>query len=281
MARTVPASTVILLLLLPWPAPAQDIAAYYDEHCAACHTIGGGAQAGPDLKDVGKHRSREWLVRFLVDPEGFVSRGDPIAVHLVEEWQGIVMPATPGLTPAVAEALLAHIERQSAGGPAVVAERPVTAADGALGAEFFTGARRFERGGPPCLGCHELASIGDVRGGSLGPDLTTAHQRLGGQRGLAAWLSAPPTPMMRALYRSAAMTDDERHVVAAVLGGTPEALPSARPAGVRSIAIAALEGAVLLLALAGFVWRRRFRAVRRQLLESTQVSPPLRAGGPR
>jgi cytochrome c2 len=254
------------LLLTAYSARAQDIPAYYEEHCAACHTIGGGSQAGPDLKDITRQRERDWLIQFLMDPEGLVARRDPTAVRLVEQWDGMVMPATPGLTKDIAIALLAHIDRQSAGGVTVLLDRAVLAADVEQGHERFTGARRLEHGGPPCLACHDLASLASMRGGTLGPDLTTSHARLGGQRGLAAWLQAPPTPMMKALYRTATLTDDERHGLAAVMGTAMRAQPMPRPAGRSALATAAAGGVVLFLAFAGFAWRKRFRAVRRPLL---------------
>ena len=33
--------------------------------CIACHTIGGVKFVGPDLKDVQKRHSEEWLVKFI------------------------------------------------------------------------------------------------------------------------------------------------------------------------------------------------------------------------
>jgi cytochrome c2 len=279
MARAATVFGCILPLLFATHSRAQDVPAYYNEHCAACHTIGGGSQAGPDLKDVTRHRDRDWLVRFLVDPEGLVARGDPTAAALVRQWDGVVMPATPGLTPDVAAALLTYIERQSAGGVAAAPDREVTAADAVRGRDLFTGVRHLQGGGPPCLACHDVASAAPLRGGTLGPDLTASYRRLGAQRGTAGWLQAPPTPMMRAIYRDTPLDDDERHALAALLGGADGATSPARWRGASAIAVAALEGTVLFLALAGFVWRKRFRAVRRPLLAMTRASA--RAGGPR
>ena len=71
---------------------AQDPAAFYETNCAACHSIGGGPQAGPDLKGVTARRDREWLVRFLLDPSAFES--DPEVVRMVKEANGLMMPAT-------------------------------------------------------------------------------------------------------------------------------------------------------------------------------------------
>jgi cytochrome c2 len=271
MARGATAFGCIFSLLIASSVKAQDVPAFYDEHCAACHSIGGGSQAGPDLKDITRQRDRDWLVRFLVDPEGLVARGDPTAAALVRQWDGAVMPATPGLTPELAAALLAYIDRQS-GGAAAPQERDVAAADAVRGRDLFTGALTLERGGPPCLACHDVASAAPLRGGTLAPDLNATYRRLGGQRGTAGWLQAPPTPMMRALYRDAPLNDDERHQLAALLAGADGAAPPARLRGASAIAIAAVEGAALCLILAGFAWRKRFRAVRRPLLARTHAA---------
>lgn len=54
-------------------------------YCAACHTIGGGVKAGPDLKDVTKKRDRAWLKRWIADPQGMAA-SDADAKALVAEW---------------------------------------------------------------------------------------------------------------------------------------------------------------------------------------------------
>jgi nitrite reductase (NO-forming) len=41
----------------------------FESKCLACHTIGGGDRAGPDLHDVTKRRSEQWLARWLKSPE--------------------------------------------------------------------------------------------------------------------------------------------------------------------------------------------------------------------
>jgi protein SCO1/2 len=66
--------------------------------CAACHTVGGGVvtageqRLGPDLLDVTKKRERAWLVRWLADPDAMLEEGDPIALQLYEEYDGVPMP---------------------------------------------------------------------------------------------------------------------------------------------------------------------------------------------
>jgi protein SCO1 len=67
--------------------------------CGACHTIGGGdvndlakGDIGPDLLGVVAKRERTWLVRFLAEPDRMFGEGDPLAVALLEQYNGLKMP---------------------------------------------------------------------------------------------------------------------------------------------------------------------------------------------
>lgn len=62
--------------------------------CAACHMIGAGPLIGPDLKDIGKRRPEEWLLRFVKSPGAALKAGDPVAVALFNEF-GLLMPDIP------------------------------------------------------------------------------------------------------------------------------------------------------------------------------------------
>lgn len=259
------AGAVLLSLLTTAPAAAQDAAAFYEENCSACHTIGGGNQAGPDLDHVTARRPRAWLVRFLLDPPGLVASGDATAIALVSEWDGAVMDPTPGLTPALAEALLAFIEERSSAGvqPPAPAEFAVTPDDVTHGRRLFTGSTALASGGAPCSACH---AAGDIAAGTLGPDLTAVSSRLRGHRALTSWLGSPPTPMMRAVYRTHPLDATETHALAAFLDNAQRMpAPSAGRQRTR-LAASALAGAAVGFLILGAVWRRRFRAVRRPMV---------------
>jgi mono/diheme cytochrome c family protein len=264
MRRTVALLVGFAISTLPSAAPAQDVATFYDDNCAACHTIGGGPQGGPDLKGVTTRRDREWLIRFLVDTDAFAS--DPAVLRMIEEAGGLEMPATPGMTRQLAEAILILIEQQSGDGavtPAVV--RPFTPEDVARGRGLFLGTTRLAAAGPSCVACHDALGLPQPGGGRLGPDLAVVHERLGGSQGLSAWLGAMPTPMMRALYRRAPLEADESHVLAAFLEDAATQPPppvSAMPGFV----VAGTAGAAAVLLLAGLAWAKRFRAVRRPMV---------------
>jgi protein SCO1/2 len=82
-------------------------------HCAACHTIGRGARFGPDLAGVTARRDRDWLARFIVDPEALRAGNDPAALALRAKYQQVVMPSLD-LGPRDAGLLIDYIDRQAA-----------------------------------------------------------------------------------------------------------------------------------------------------------------------
>jgi protein SCO1 len=84
----------------------------FANHCAACHTIGGGDHFGPDLKGVTSRRDHDWLARFIVAPEKVREAGDPIALALRAKYKSVVMPRLD-LGMEDANVLIDYIDRQS------------------------------------------------------------------------------------------------------------------------------------------------------------------------
>jgi cytochrome oxidase Cu insertion factor (SCO1/SenC/PrrC family) len=92
----------------------------FRNRCSACHTIGGGdlqdvarQHVGPDLFDVTRIRAREWLERWLMEPDAMIEEGDPLAVELYEAWNRIPMP-NMRLTEKDVTMLLGYMEKESA-----------------------------------------------------------------------------------------------------------------------------------------------------------------------
>lgn len=253
-------------------ATSEETIQYFKQNCSSCHTIGGGRLAGPDLKGVLQRRDRDWLVRFTLDPKAMIDSGDSYAQALLKEARGVVMPTVPGLTRDRAGKLIdlidaeSKLERSQFAGT-LVSDRPLTPADGALGAELFRGTRRFSAGGPACISCHSNASIGGLGGGLLGPDLTDVYSRLEGKKALSAWLSAPPSPTMAPIYRSKPLDSDEVLALVAWLQVVAERGDEARSPPMLGFTLAGVGGAALILVLFDFLWRRRFRDVRKSLVE--------------
>lgn len=264
----------LLAAALPFEraAYAQNVADYFRQHCVSCHTIGGGRLVGPDLKDVTTRQSREWLVKFMVNPQAVISSGDAYARKLLAESGGVMMPPVPGLNEATAQALLELIDSESKL-PASrfkgtqVSDRPFLPADIQQGRALFTGHTALKNGGPACLACHTSSGVSALGGGDLGPDLTKAYERLGGRKGLSSWLSAPATPTMQAVFAQRALESDEILPVVAFLQDTAQSAPAVAAGsgqfGLLSVAIAAAIAGLMLI---NKLWIHRLRGVRANLV---------------
>lgn len=84
---------------------------FQEKSCAACHTIGGGKLAGPDLAGVTERREEEWLKKWLKSPDTMVMT-DPIAKQLLGEYM-VPMP-NQGLNDEEIEALIEFFESEDA-----------------------------------------------------------------------------------------------------------------------------------------------------------------------
>jgi mono/diheme cytochrome c family protein len=249
---------------LAWQATP---ATYFEQNCSSCHTIGGGASVGPDLKNATQRAPRHWLVEFIRDPDAKIAAKDPYATKIVAEAQGALMTGSPDVTEEFGEALLEYIDQQS-GAPAASAA-PAVAGDAARGRELFLGKRRLSNGAAACIACHQASGL-PLAGGRLGPDLSPAHQKLGGDRGLASWLHSPPTKMMSTMFRPAPLTDEEAADLMAFLRASTENSARLSQAPVRRVQAIGLAGSLLAFLFAGVIWRGRIvtHGVRRQVLRN-------------
>jgi mono/diheme cytochrome c family protein len=274
---------VPLLLLLgtgTGAALAQDRVDDFRTNCMSCHTIGGGRLVGPDLRNVTERKDRAWLARFIIDPLGVIDSGDAYALKLLEEARGVKMTGVPGMTNDRAMNLLDLIEAESALEKSLfagiqISDRPFTAADVATGRQVFLGTDRLAKRGPACVSCHSVNGIGVLAGGKLGPDLNAVYERLNGRKGLATWLSAPPTPIMQSVFRNHALDEDEILSLVAFFADTAVAPPESGQAATLIFILLGMAGTAAALVLFDVAWRNRFRAVRRALVPD----PPLEGKG--
>lgn len=270
----------VLLLWLPLSvagAHAQDPATDFKTNCAACHTIGGGRLAGPDLKGVTERQSRAWLARFIVEPSVVMESGDSYALKIRDEARGLIMPTIPGMSLDRAKALLDLIEAESAMeeskfGGLKMSERPFSGDDVRLGRELFLGIRSLQGGGPACVSCHSVSGIGVLAGGGLAPELSAVFGRLNGRKGLSTWLAAPATNTMQALFESKSL-EAESEILPLVayfadLAGSP-AEPS--QASTLIFILLGLGGTAALLMVFDALWKARLRGVRRPLVSGTSA----------
>jgi mono/diheme cytochrome c family protein len=272
------ALAALCTVAVPLPAcaaPDAETAAFFRTNCASCHTIGGGRLTGPDLRNVLERRDRAWLSQFIPNPKATIDRGDAYAKQLLVDARGVLMPALPGLTPDRVTKLLDLVEAESkleksafAGSP--VDDRPFTPEDVAQGRDLFVGTARLQNGGAPCISCHSIPGTPVLGGGALGPDLAKVFERLQGRAALTAWLQAPATPTMQAVFRRAPLDPAEVRPLVALFQDASLQPGTGDPAGARfSFAAFGLGGTGLLLLLFGFLWRKRFRAVRSPLVHET------------
>lgn len=266
--------TGLCLLVLAPTLMGQEAADFFRQNCTSCHTIGGGRLTGPDLKGVGQRADRDWFVRFLVNPQAVVDRGDPYAQKIVQEARGVVMPTISGMTPARAEALLDLIDAESKLDKSQfmgvqITDRPFTAAEIQAGRQIFRGEHALKNKGPACISCHTARDLGGLSGGQLGPDLTRAFERLEGRKTLAAWLSAPATPTMAPIFKKHPLDSEEILPLIAYLENQASGGGEDMSSGKLTFLLIGLGGAGLMLVLFDLAWRTRFRSVRKQLVLSS------------
>lgn len=254
---------------------AQEAADFFRQNCVSCHTVGGGRLTGPDLKNVTQSKDRDWLIEFLQSPQAMMDKGDPYALKLQQEAHGVVMPTISGMSRDRARALLAMLDAESklpksqfAG--MQISERPFTTYDISQGKAIFTGDRRLVNGGPPCISCHTVKSAGALGGGRLGPDLTRAYERLQGRKSMAAWLFAPATPTMSSVFRQHALKPEE--ILPLVAFFDDEARRGGQDDSVARLDffLLGLGGSIVGLVVMDAAWKRRFRSVRRELVENAK-----------
>ncbi len=265
---------IILLAGFPVTSSAQEAADFFRQHCSSCHTIGGGRLVGPDLKDVGKKKDEEWLIEFVLNPKAKINSGDPYARQLLEEARGVVMPTVPGISRDRAKALLKMIAHEStleksqfAGSQ--ISDRPFTSEDVVAGRNLFLGKRDLKNSGPACISCHTVHGLGGLSGGRLGPDLTKVYERIGSRPALAAWLQSPATTTMRSVFSAHPIDSEEILPLVAFFENTAKAPAEDTAVPMLNFFLIGLFGAALAIAAFDGIWRRRFRAVRRPLVDAS------------
>lgn len=246
---------------------ASDGEAIFKTKCTACHTIGAGKLVGPDLDGVTTRRDMQWLTDWILAPDKMIAAKDPAAIQLLQEYNNVPMP-NYGLTDAQVAALITYME--SAQGTVVT--KPTQAlpqGDPAIGRALFTGTRRLQNGGPPCMGCHSVAGLGALGGGALGPDLTPAFNKYG-DAGLANFLNTVPTNTMNAVWTRQPLAANEQADLWAFL---KQASVSERPADtIVQLTVLAVVGGAVLTVIAHLYWRKRLVAVRQPLVARSRIS---------
>jgi len=238
----------------------------YDNNCAACHTIGEGKRAGPNLKGVNARREAEWLKRWIIEPDLMLAEGDPIATELKPKFNNIPMPNF-GITEKQAENVLAYIAYESGESDKVqpTPEEPAKmAGDPAIGRTLFTGQKSLANGGTHCISCHSTSDVGGLGGGSLGPDLTKVYSRFGGEMGVTPVLLSLPFPTMQGIFSKQPLIETEAAHLAAYFAQTDSL--EEKPPMDYIISGISVFGFIILYILIHLIWRKRLTGVRKPLV---------------
>jgi mono/diheme cytochrome c family protein len=254
---------------------AQEAADFFRENCVSCHTVGGGRLTGPDLRNVTQRKDREWLIEFLQSPQAMMDKGDPYALKLQQEARGVVMPTITGMSKDRARALFTMLDGESklpksqfAG--MQISDRPFTAYDIAQGRAIFLGDRALLNAGAACISCHTVKRTGALGGGRLGPDLTRVYERLQGRKNMAAWLFAPATPTMSSVFKQHGLKPEEILALVAFFEDAARRGGQDDSAARLNFFLLGLGSAAVGLVVMDAAWKRRFRSVRRALVEDSR-----------
>lgn len=247
------------------PTEGQQI---FQEKCTGCHTIGKGTLVGPDLQGVTQRQTKAWLTLWISAPDKLLAAKDPIATQLFTQFNSIAMPNL-GLTDAQVAALIAFLDTYQTGTFNAATAPALPPGDAATGKSLFTGIARFTNGGPPCMGCHSVGAIGALGGGALGPDLTGAYTKYGGDAGTTSFLNGVPTVTMNAVWSKNPLTPQEQANLVAFL---KQVSVTERPLDmVGQLALIVAGVTLVLLAIAQLYWRKRLVAVRRPMVERARL----------
>lgn len=127
------------------------------------------------------------------------------------------------------------------------------------GERLFTGLDRFHTGGPACVSCHNIAGLEFPGGGTLGPDLTGAYQKLG-PNGTQSALQTLYFRVMTPIYTAHPLMPDEQIDLVAFL---EQAGSRPAPQGTTmTILLAATALGAIFVGFTGLLWRNRVRSVR-------------------
>jgi len=233
---------------------AQDVAAgavVYADNCASCHQAGGLGLVGtfpplagnPNAADAGY-------------VEDVVRNGLSGPIEVLDVTYDGTMASFGNLSDDEVSAVVAYVATLADADPSSTpTEEPEVVEPGDIGEgrDLFIGSDRLDNGGAACVGCHTAGDVGNLGGWSLGPDITSSHETLGGDVGLTAWLSNPASDTMRPLFTDRPMTDDEIADIVAFLADTPEQSKPTDPGD--GLIYAGVAGLIVLIGGMAIAWR--------------------------
>lgn len=248
----------VLIAASAWGA-VDPAAQLFSQRCSSCHSVGQGNKVGPDLLGVTQRRDKAWVSKFVRAPAAAIDAKDPVAVELLEKFNGVKMPDQE-LSDAELDALWGYFAScTTQGGCLPAAAGPkwgldATAEEVSHGRALFSGERALQNRGPPCFSCHAARGLDGFGGGTLGSDLTFTYATLGEER-LTSVLETFGGPVMKNVYGDKALTAEEQYALKAWFAALAKDGDLARHD--RDFFLLGLEGAGLLLGLFAITWGRR------------------------
>ncbi len=169
--------------------------ALFKQKCAVCHTIGGGAKAGPDLMAVSNWAEsgiRQNVVR-MQSKAGQLSQSeiDNLVLYLKTESQSVA---------------------KNAGSSAVI---QLPGDNNLPGCNLFSGSKPFLNGGPSCISCHS------INGGGGAPGLNKIA-RHGYKCANTSFLLNPHNSAMANAYGNNPVTPNEARLIGSYLNSIPQ-----------------------------------------------------------
>lgn len=239
----------------------QDI---FNKACTACHTIGDGKLVGPDLSNIQKKQTKEWIIKFVQSSQAVVKTGDSAAVALFNEYNKIIMPDQP-YTASEITSIIDYIAANSPDSDNPNKKTPnqifnsslVTDLDIERGKNIFEGNIKLTNNGPPCISCHNVDYPGLMSGGLLALDLTQSFTRLSAA-GVNGIIRNPPFPAMINSFGKAQLTDEEVKNLLAFLYDS-DRIVLQQPTALQAnfvLLIGVIVGINIAFVLLLFMWQR-------------------------
>lgn len=256
LAATVGAAATFVLLSLAAGAQEEvDGRDVYLASCASCHqgTGLGVADSFPPLAGNENVQDTAYV-------QGVIADGKTGPIEVLGVTYDGEMPAFPDLSTEEVTAVIEYIQ----GGVFIPAETGgLEPGNSTRGKDLFTGKARLENGAPACASCHTAAGFQGLNGPVLGPDLTDLSNRYGGEEGVAAALSNPPSATMEPLFADSPIADQERADLGAYFVSIRNIQPTSGPVDV--LLVGGILGAIALFALMLLGPRSRRMGYGRQL----------------
>lgn len=236
--------------------PADTAAIAFMMKCMGCHTLGGGALSGPDLKP-----TAGWPVNNLRDAVIRMEKNvGPMSQEEIETFTQYLLDTE------AANRLAA--EQQRAALQQAASMEPGSAE---VGAALFMGQRPFQNGGLSCASCHQAAG----KGGNLAVSLEEVFTRMG-EVPLISACEKPGFPVMRTIYAQAPLSKQEAvHVVKFL----EEVSVEPQAAATVPLHLIGLIGGVLVMVLLGKSTSKRAAGTRARMVAEAHRKSNLGGAG--